>query len=256
VTSAGYLRFPHLHNELIAFIAEDDVWLGPAGGGRAWRVSADQAPASHPRIARDGTMIAWTSRRDGPPEVYLAGVDGGNQRRLTYWSDAQTRVCGWTPDGAVLAVTAARQPFSHFTWAYAVPASAADGGDPAGDATGDGVTGGAAAGNGAAGNGAAAARVPGTRRLPFGPVADLAIEDTAVALLTSRMARDPAAWKRYRGGTAGRLWLATAAPNATAGDPPGPFTRVLGGLAGQFASPMLAGGRLAFLSDHEGTGNL
>ena len=175
MTSAGYLRFPHLHNDLIAFIAEDDVWLGPAGGGRAWRVSADQAPASHPRIARDGTMIAWTSRRDGPPEVYLAGVDGGNQRRLTYWSDAQTRVCGWTPDGAVLAVTAARQPFSHFTWAYAVPASAADGGDPAGD----GAAGGAAAGNGAAGNGAAAARVPGTRRLPFGPVADLAVEDTA-----------------------------------------------------------------------------
>ena len=256
MTSAGYLRFPHLHNDLIAFIAEDDVWLGPAGGGRAWRVSADQAPASHPRIARDGTMIAWTSRRDGPPEVYLAGVDGGNQRRLTYWSDAQTRVCGWTPDGAVLAVTAARQPFSHFTWAYAVPASAADGGDPAGDATGDGAAGGAAAGNGAAGNGAAAARVPGTRRLPFGPVADLAIEDTAVALLTSRMARDPAAWKRYRGGTAGRLWLATPTPTATAGDPAGPFTRVLGGLAGQFASPMLAGGRLAFLSDHEGTGNL
>ena len=125
MTSAGYLRFPHLHNDLIAFIAEDDVWLGPAGGGRAWRVSADQAPASHPRIARDGTMIAWTSRRDGPPEVYLAGVDGGNQRRLTYWSDAQTRVCGWSPDGAVLAVTAARQPFSHFTWAYAVPARAA-----------------------------------------------------------------------------------------------------------------------------------
>ena len=133
MTSAGYLRFPHLHNDLIAFIAEDDVWLGPADGGRAWRVSADQAPASHPRIARDGTMIAWTSRRDGPPEVYLAGVDGGNERRLTYWSDAQTRVCGWTPDGAVLAVTAARQPFSHFTWAYAVPATE-DGGDPAGDA--------------------------------------------------------------------------------------------------------------------------
>ena len=87
-------------------------------------------------------------------------------------------------------------------------------------------------------------------------MADLAIEDTAVALLNSRMARDPAAWKRYRGGTAGRLWLATPAPAATAGDPAGPFTRVLGGLAGQFASPMLAGGRLAFLSDHEGTGNV
>jgi tricorn protease len=74
VTSAGYLRFPHIHGDLITFIAEDDVWLAPAAGGRAWRVSADHAPASHPRISRDGTMIAWTSGRDGEPEVYLASI--------------------------------------------------------------------------------------------------------------------------------------------------------------------------------------
>jgi tricorn protease len=272
VTSAGYLRFPHLHNDLIAFIAEDDVWLGPAAGGRAWRVSADQAQASHPRISRDGTMIAWTSRRDGPPEVYLAGVDGGNERRLTYWGDAQTRVCGWTPDGAVLATTASGQPFGHFTWAYAVPAGAPDGHPVAGaaddhaagaagaadeqaaGAAGAAVEHAAAAGGGGdAAAGAAVLGPAGTRRLPFGPVGELAIEPGAVALLTGNGGRDPATWKRYRGGTAGRLWLASAASGGTGA---GPFTRILGGLTSQFANPMLIDGRLAFLSDHEGTGNL
>ncbi len=37
---------------------------------------------------------------------------------------------------------------------------------------------------------------------------------------------------------------------------PLPFTRVLAGLGGQLASPMLVAGRLFFLSDHEGTGNI
>ena len=85
------------------------------------------------------------------------------------------------------------------------------------------------------------------RRLPFGQVNDLALTPAATALLTGQRG-DPAYWKRYRGGTGGRLWIAT-------GDDP-LFTRLLSGLAGQLASPMLIGGRLVFLSDHEGTGNI
>ncbi len=46
----------------------------------------------------------------------------------------------------------------------------------------------------------------------------------------------------------GRLWVATAEGQ--------PFTRILADLPGQFASPMLVGGRLAFIGDHEGTGNI
>src|SRR5260370_36970400 len=84
VTSAGYLRFPHIHGDLVTFIADDDVWLAPAAGGRAWRGSADHAAASHPRISRDGTAIAWTSGRDGPPEAYLARIDGADGRRPRY----------------------------------------------------------------------------------------------------------------------------------------------------------------------------
>ena len=212
VAFPGYLRFPHVHGELLAFVAEDDVWLAPAAGGRAWRLTADHGRASYPRFSPDGTMIAWTSLRDGSPEVYTAATEGGQPVRRTYWGDLRTKTVGWTRHGEILAISAAGQPTAGMTMAYAVPLDAPP------------------------------------RRLPFGQVNDLALTETATALLTARMGGEPAYWKRYRGGTAGRLWVAT-------GDDP-LFTRVLSGLNGQFHTPMLIGGRLAFLSDHEGTGNL
>jgi tricorn protease len=217
VTSDGYLRFPHLQGDLLTFVAEDDVWLAPASGGRSWRVSADQAAASFPRLSADAAHIAWTSERDGASEIYLAGTEGGGARRLTFWGDDYTRVCGWSASGEVFAVSAAGEPFRHFTWAYALTP---EGGAP--------------------------------RRLPYGPVSDLAVGADAVALLSGRHRREPASWKRYRGGTAGRLWVA----RTSGGAPAEGFTRVVAGLPGQFSSPMLAGGRLVFLSDHEGTANL
>jgi tricorn protease len=213
VTSSGYLRYPHIHGDLVVFVAEDDVWLAPAAGGRAWRLSADSAQVSYPRFSRDGTAIAWTSSRDGNPEVYLTDPEGSASRRLTYWGDSKTRVTGWTRAGEVLAVTAAGQYESFITWAYAI---AVQGAPP--------------------------------RRLPFGPVTDAALEENATALLTGRDHNELARWKRYRGGTAGKLWTATAA------DPL--FTRVLADLDTQLACPMLIGDRLFFLSDHEGTGNV
>ena len=125
VMARGYLRYPHLHGDLLTFVAGDDVRLAPAGGGRAWRLSADAAEVSYPRFCRDGTRIAWTSWRDGYPEVYLTDLDGDAAVRLTYWGDPQTRVTGWTAGGEILAVSAAGQPAMKYRRAFAVPVEGA-----------------------------------------------------------------------------------------------------------------------------------
>ena len=248
MTSPGYLRFPHVTNDLVVFVAADDVWLAPVGGGRAWRFTADEAAATTPRLSPDGAHVAWVSSRDGTAEVYLAGLDDGASTRLTYWGTRWAQVSGWTPDGEVLAVSPAGQPFGHYVRARALTT-------------------------------ALSGRPGAERVLPFGPVSDLSLGaggtgamggpggvDTAsgtgtVGLLTGTwgsFGADLAEWKRYRGGTAGRLWTgpATAVLAGAAGGAPGPFRRVLADLPTQFASPMIVGGRLAFLSDHEGTGNV
>ncbi|MGW3269329.1 S41 family peptidase [Streptomyces sp. NPDC001056] len=197
---------------MVTFVAEDDVWLAPLDGGRAWRASADNVPVNHPRISPDGTTLAWTSTRDGAPEVHIAPVDGGPAKRLTYWGSWRTQVRGWTPEGHVLALSTTGQPSLRRTWARAVPL---DGG-------------------------------PATT-LPYGPVGEVAHGPHPV-LLSAPMGREAAWWKRYRGGTAGKLWIDREGE--------GRFVRLHEELDGNIEYPFWAGDRIAFLSDHEGTGAL
>ncbi|MFF4014236.1 S41 family peptidase [Streptomyces sp. NPDC001843] len=213
----SYLRFPHLRGESVAFTAEDDVWLAPLDGGRAWRVSADNVPVNHPRISPDGTTVAWTSTRDGAPEVHIAPVAGGPAKRLTHWGSWRTQVRGWTPDGQVLALSTQGQASLRRSWAHAVPL---DGG-------------------------------PATT-LPYGPVGAVAY-GPATVLLSAPMGREAAWWKRYRGGTAGKLWIDRAAEGEEGA---GEFVRLHEELDGNIEYPVWAGERIAFLSDHEGTGAL
>ena len=120
MTSPGYLRFPHIANNLVAFVAANDVWLAPVSGGRAWRFTTDQAEAATPRLSSDGRHLAWASTRDGSPEVYVASVADGISTRLTYWGTSWARVSGWTPAGEVLAVSPANQPFRDYIRARAL----------------------------------------------------------------------------------------------------------------------------------------
>lgn len=135
---AAYLRFPHLHDDLLCFATEDDLWVAPLvppgePAGRAWRITVDRTRVGHPRFSPDGKHIAFTTWRSLDPEIHLAPVSGGPARRLSYWGATDTRVCGWTPpdkDGRsdILAVSSHGQPFSYFAWAYTLPTDGSPGG--------------------------------------------------------------------------------------------------------------------------------
>ncbi|MGH8907356.1 MAG: S41 family peptidase [Egibacteraceae bacterium] len=136
----------------------------------ARRLTANLSEASHPALSPDGAWIAFTGRDAHHPEVYRMPAAGGPAQRLT-WLGTRSIVRGWTPDGRILFVSNAGQPFRHLLHAYAV---APEGGP--------------------------------VERLPYGPVRDAAF-GPAGAVVLGRNTEDPARWKRYRGGAAGELWI-------------------------------------------------
>ncbi|MEU5862871.1 PDZ domain-containing protein [Nonomuraea sp. NPDC047529] len=212
MTYGAYLRYPHLSGDLVTFVADDDVWLAPVAGGRAWRFTADRVPVSSPRFSPDGSRIAWTSGKEGAPEVFAAELDGPEGTRLTHWGNAMTGVRGWAGDDAVLAISSTGEASRTRLWAYAVPL---DGGPAA--------------------------------RLPYGWVGEAAVSGSKVATV-SPVWREPSQWKRYKGGTAAKIWVDAE------GD--GEFTRLFADSPAQYWAINWVGDRIVYLSDVDGVGNL
>ncbi len=201
----GYFRYPDLHADLVTFCAANDLWIGPLAGGQAWRLTGDSVPIKHPRFSPDGSTIAWTSTRDGHAEVFVVGLEGGESRRLTYWGAANTVTLGWAADGRVLAASSAGQSDRSRQVVRAISL--------------DGTV----------------------EQLDLGPASGVALHPGGARVLASPYSRPPAWWKRYRGGTASRLWLDI--------DGDGHWERLLPQVAAGLDSPQWVGDQLVFDTD-------
>lgn len=206
--SSGYYRHPSIHNDTIVFVSEDDLWSVDLNGGRAFRLTSNLGEVSRPSISEDGKYIAFIGSEEGNPEVYVMPFEGGTAKRLTYLGGI-CRVVGWHK-GRILFCSNHNQPFRPNFLIYSI---SPDGGEPV--------------------------------VLPYGLATGISFGKKGVVL--GRKTSDLATWKRYRGGTAGEIWIDREGS--------GIFSRLLD-LKGNFANPMWIGNRIYFLSDFEGVSNL
>ncbi|MCB0060954.1 MAG: PD40 domain-containing protein, partial [Caldilineaceae bacterium] len=231
--TAGYYRFPTIHENTIVFVSEDDLWTVSTEGGIARRLTSNLGAVTFPFLSPDGQWLAFVGREEGNAEVYIMAAEGGSAHRLTYLSSS-CRIVGWTSDGSRIIFCSnygqvIESEFGLFTVAY--------------DAV-DGTV------------------IP----LDCGPARTISYGPGGRAVL-GRNTQDSSRWKRYRGGTTGHLWIDhTGDGNYTRF-----LDRLEGNIAspmwiGMGRSAMADGAapstvdkvqdRIFLISDHEGIGNL
>ncbi len=208
----GYYRYPSIAGDRILFVCEDDLWTAPASGGDAARLTVSFGTCTYPRFSPDGAWVAFVSTDEGNPELYVMPSRGGEPRRLTFSGATLASTVGWSEDGSEIYFVA--NPTTWYENETRPFAIARDGGTPR------------------------SLNVGHARSLSYGPQGRLVL---------GRNAADPARWKRYRGGTAGEIWI-DADGTGTFAHLPLPD--------GNPCWPMWIGDRIFFLADHEGIGNI
>ncbi len=102
--TAGFYRFPAIHDQTVVFAAEGDLWSVPIAGGLARRLTSHAAEETNPAISPDGATLAFTGRYEGAAALYTMPVSGGTPVRRTYDGDAANATT-WTPDGKLVYTT-------------------------------------------------------------------------------------------------------------------------------------------------------
>jgi tricorn protease len=101
------LRYPTYSKGRVAFSYLGDIWTARDNGSDIQRLTDNKARDVYPRFSPDGSLIAFSSNRDGNYDVFVVPSTGGKPKQLTFHS-ADDNVVGWTPDGKKVIFTSAR----------------------------------------------------------------------------------------------------------------------------------------------------
>ncbi|MGL4824720.1 MAG: S41 family peptidase [Alphaproteobacteria bacterium] len=212
MNAPGYYRDPTVFEDQLAFVCEQDIWIAPLEGGVARRLTVGSGLSRFPCFSPDGAWIAFTGTEEGCEEVYVIPSQGGVPKRLTFLGGSSCQVVGWNSAQEVLFAASVGAPFQQ-RHIYKLDLS---GGQP--------------------------------QQISVGPANfyQPAWGDLSGAVL-QRHGYGYASWKRYRGGTAGEVWIDRQGE--------GVFEKLLS-LEGNVLRPFWLKDRIYFLSDHESHGNV
>jgi tricorn protease len=203
------MRQPTLSRTHIVFNYVGDLWIVARNGGEAARLTNGVGTESNPTFSPDGQWVAFTGEYDGNIDVYVVAAAGGVPKRLTYHPGAD-QIVGWTQDGRQALFVSGRNSDSGRTGQlFTMPV--------------DGV-------------------LPVAVPLPMAYAGSYSADGARLAY--EPLPRAFQAWKRYRGGRASMIWLASLSDSAV--------EKVPRTDSNDF-NPMWIGDKVYFLSDRNGT---
>jgi tricorn protease len=163
---------PTVNRTHIVFHYAGDLWIVPRDGGDARRLTTGVGIETDPVFSPDGSTIAFTGEYDGNVDVFTVPAAGGIPQRLTYHPGAD-RAVGWTRDSKQVLFRSARANPNNTNQLFTVSTT---GGFPA--------------------------------PLPLPVAFEGAYSPDGTRLAYQPITQWQPAWKRYRGGQTGRIWIA------------------------------------------------
>jgi tricorn protease len=207
--NSAYLKNPSLQKDIIVFVTDDDLWSVSRFGGEAKRLTNLHGLCREPHISPDGTRVAFLSNDKGQYDIYVIPIQGGQPQRVTY--KGINTLNGWQ-DKNTLRYASNCDAFSpRVTFLYDFD-------------------------------------LRNHKETPLNLGHASCLVQDGMKRILGRNIGDPARWKRYRGGTAGTLWLDEQGKDN--------FKKFLPKLKTNLANPLWIDGRIYFISDHEGVGNI
>ncbi len=96
--------------KLLAFSYAGDVWLSPAQGGQAKRMTVHAASDGQPAFSPDGKQLAFVSTRTGTAQAYVISLENGKPEQKTFHTEGCS-LQQWSPDGERLLLSGSRDHF-------------------------------------------------------------------------------------------------------------------------------------------------
>ncbi len=115
------LRFPDIYGDRVVFTYASDLWISPATGGTATRLTAHPGMEVFAKFSPDGRWIAFTGQYDGDEQVYVVPAGGGEPKQLTFYPAKgplaprwgyDNQVMGWTNDGQSIVFRSQRDSYT------------------------------------------------------------------------------------------------------------------------------------------------
>ncbi len=206
----AYLKQPTLSNGQVCFVTDDDLWKVTKDCQMAVRLTSGKGIACDPHFSPSGSSIAYTSNVSGQRDLYIIPASGGVPERLSFHGDVV--ISGFKNEKTII-IQSSHGTFSQrerVLFEVDIKSKAIK-----------------------------PLNLGHASTLKYGP---------GKSRLLGRNLGNPARWKRYRGGTAGTLWVDKTGTNN--------FKEILTKLKTNLCNPIWIAKRIYFISDHQGVGNI
>jgi Tol biopolymer transport system component len=80
-------------------LSTSDIWIAELERSVAARLTSSPRAEFLPRPSPDGARVVFSADWEGPPNLYIADIDGGEPRVLVPFDRTEQLAGGWTPDG-------------------------------------------------------------------------------------------------------------------------------------------------------------